>query len=102
MSRISVRLGRAKSFNRRIMNLRGVQSTLDRITRGLEGDSRARLAKHRKTGDHYVFVYRDRHTRVIALGSRTAEGSPMSVQFGHYIGGKWIPGLLILPTKRGD
>lgn len=96
------KFGGVKKFNRRILNLPGVQRTVTQVTRRLEGESRARLAQHRRSGDHGIEVIHDRHTRIITLFSRTKEGAPMSVQFGHYAWGKWVEGLKILPTSRGD
>lgn len=100
MARLRVTLGSKKKFNRIILNLDGVQRRIDVVTRRLEGESRARLARHRKTGEHGIRVYRDRHTRVIELFSKTADGAPMSIQFGHYQYGKWKVGLFILPTSH--
>jgi|SRR6187551_224043 len=94
------RLGGVKKFNRTILNLSGVQRKVTQVTRQLEGESRARLAAHRKSGDHGVEVIHDRHTRIITLFSRTKDGAPMSIQFGHYAWGKWVKGLNILPTSN--
>jgi len=93
------RLGGQKKFNRMVMNMAGVQRKITQVTRQLEGQSRARLAAHRKSGDHGIEVIHDRHTRIISLFSRTKEGAPMSIQFGHYAWGKWVKGLKILPTS---
>lgn len=101
MARLLINLGSKKKFNRIILNQDGVQRRIDVITRRIEGESRARLAKHRKTGEHAIMVYRDRHTRVIVLYAKTDNGAPMSIQFGHYQYGKWKPGLFILPTGKG-
>ena len=96
------RLGSSKKFNRLIMNLSGVQRKVTQVTRQLEGESRARLAAHRKSGDHGIEVVHDRHTRIIVLFSRTGDGAPMSIQFGHFSRYDKVKGLRILPTKGGD
>lgn len=102
MARLRITLGPRKKFNRRILENPAVQRNLDRVTRRLEGESRARLGRHRRSGEHGIRVYRDRHTRVIELFAKTKEGAPMSVQFGHWQGDKWMPGLFILPTSGND
>lgn len=98
--RLRVTLGSRKRFAKTILNLGGVQRVIDRVTRRLEGESRGRLARHRRTGDHQVFAYRDRHTRVIVLTTTSGNGSPMSIQFGHWERGRWVEALNILPTAR--
>jgi hypothetical protein len=86
-----------------VMNLGGVQTKITQVTRRLEGESKARLAAHRKSGDHGIEVIHDRHTRIIVLFSRSTQGAPMSVQFGHYAWGKFVKGIRILPTSdRGE
>jgi hypothetical protein len=102
MPPLSVNLGGKKKFTRIVLNLPGVQRRVTQVTRQLEGESRARLAKHRKSGDHGIEVIHDRHTRIITLFSRTTQGAPMSIQFGHFSWGKWVEGLKILPTSKGD
>jgi hypothetical protein len=102
VAKLRVTLGSKKKFNRTILNLDGVQARIDRVTRRLEGESRARLARHRRTGEHGILVFRDRHTRVIELYAKTKHGAPMSIQFGHWQHGNWHPGLFILPTTGND
>jgi len=82
-----------------VMNLAGVQRKVTQVTRRLEGESKARLAQHRKSGDHGIETIHDRHTRIIVLFSRTKKGAPMSVQFGHYTRYGKAKGLRILPTR---
>jgi hypothetical protein len=101
MPKLRIRLGSKKRFNRRIMELDGVQRRIDQVTRRLEGESRGRLAKHRRSGEHGIRVYQDRHTRIIELYARTGNGAPMSIQFGHWNQSQtWVYGLFILPTYQ--
>lgn len=99
MGQFKPNLGNPKRFNRRIMELAGVQRKLDQVTREREGRSRAILARHRKTGSHRVYAFRDRHTRVIVLEGEAS----MSVQFGHHaLSGRWVPGIYVLPTTSSN
>lgn len=95
MGQFRPRLGNPKRFNRRIMELPGVQARLDRVTREHEGRARAVLSAHRKSGAHRVYAYRDRHTRILVLDGPNS----MSVQFGHHApDGRWVQGIYVLPT----
>lgn len=98
--KLIIKLGSRKKFNRRLYEMPAIQRNLDKVTRRLEGQAKGQLARHRKTGDHRVFVVTDRHTRIIILESTSGQGSPMSVQFGHHLYGKWVHGLYILPGIR--
>lgn len=102
VAKLRLSLGGKAKFNRTILNLDGVQKQVDKVTRRLEGESRAKLAKHRRSGEHGIQVFRDRHTRIIELYAKTDNGAPMSIQFGHWQYDNWHPGLFILPTSGND
>lgn len=91
-----------KAMNKIIAPLPEVQAEVRSAANSLGRRANARLAPHRRTGDHHIVVERVQNAKygfldyyVSLVGS-----APISVEFGHRNnrGGGWVQGLYIMTS----
>lgn len=90
-----------KAMNKIISPLDEVQDAVEDLANRLAAVARARLAGHRRTGDHHITVDRIRNVKYGYLDRYVSmKGSaPLSVEFGHrnHRGG-YVHGLYIMTS----
>lgn len=83
-----------RSANRELARSAGVHLALVRQQLRLAGKANARLAEHRRTGQHLIWTYNGKVDRYVALVGPAA----VAVEAGHINKrtGGYVPGLAIL------